>query len=185
MGIFDDDDDQGLPDAAFTEDELAAGVQHLARGDSSHSNSSNQSSQTIVFQTFQEAKEWAKNNPGNTITRCQNQQGFMVVNNKIKKHSVTNESKYRLSPMLFELYTGRPPRCIYSDKRMKEEINKLTNEEELTLKNQIVDGVASADRIYKTAMYYSKNIKHVDASEICSHKEWRDTLESALKIIKG
>ena len=27
-----DDDDNGLPDAAFTEDELAAGVQHLARG---------------------------------------------------------------------------------------------------------------------------------------------------------
>ncbi len=31
MSTYDDDDD-GLPDAAFTEDELAAGVQHLARG---------------------------------------------------------------------------------------------------------------------------------------------------------
>lgn len=28
----DDDDDHGLPDGAFTEDELAAGIQYLARG---------------------------------------------------------------------------------------------------------------------------------------------------------
>lgn len=27
----DEDDDEGLPDAAFTEDELAAGVQHIMR----------------------------------------------------------------------------------------------------------------------------------------------------------
>jgi hypothetical protein len=30
MGIW-DDDDGGLPDGAFTEDELAAGVQHIMR----------------------------------------------------------------------------------------------------------------------------------------------------------
>ena len=105
------DEDHGLPDGAFTEDELAAGVQHLARGHDrgylddhdddfedfepdrvlilKHKNglkvddsrwinnidsskikfrTDNDLYEDLVFDTFDEAKNYAINNPGTYFT---------------------------------------------------------------------------------------------------------------------
>lgn len=72
-------DDGGLPDAAFTEDELAAGVQHLARGDDrSYFDDEYEAQEPVTFVTFQKAIAWAKNNPGRAIIRSQDGSGFVI-----------------------------------------------------------------------------------------------------------
>jgi hypothetical protein len=108
----DDEDDEydGLPDAAFTELELAAGVQHIVRTGDPNATSSgsrrnsyfsasdewsdveqqndvtSQSTSNMRFATFAEAQSWAKENPGSTFTRATDGSGFesKVVKNRFK-----------------------------------------------------------------------------------------------------
>jgi len=80
VSIFDDDD--GLPDAAFTEDELAAGVQHLARGHwRDDSSDEHKIIESEYFETYKDAMSWAKNHPGKVITRAPDGQRFMLKKN--------------------------------------------------------------------------------------------------------
>lgn len=98
-----DDDDDGLPDAAFTEDELAAGVQHIMRtgnpdadcrpvssslgaidngdGDGESADDAedapiSHSTVALRFETYAQARAWAQSNPGRVITRTSNGHGF-------------------------------------------------------------------------------------------------------------
>ena len=87
-----DEDEDGLPDAAFTEDELVAGVQHIMRtgdpdatssgrrpvsqslkpGDCSEDADDVPFSSTATpmrFTTYAQAQAWAQVNPGRVITR--------------------------------------------------------------------------------------------------------------------
>jgi hypothetical protein len=100
----DDDDDEGLPDAAFTEDELAAGVQHIMRtGDPNATSSgrrpihwdepaydmeddqrtqdahdvlSSRAAAPLRFETFAQARAWSQANPGKVFTRAADGRGF-------------------------------------------------------------------------------------------------------------
>jgi len=100
----DDGDDDGLPDAAFTEDELAAGVQHIMRtGDpdatssgrrsmfwshepaddvddqstqDAHDVLSSRAAAPLRFETFTQAKAWSQANPGKFFTRAADGRGF-------------------------------------------------------------------------------------------------------------
>ncbi|WP_418319954.1 hypothetical protein [Piscinibacter sakaiensis] len=87
----DEDDDDGLPDDAFTETELKAGVQHLMRSkprhpsQSPHANDDRQlstgSDQTLPqmrFTTFPEAVAWSQSHPGHAFTRSPDGQGFVL-----------------------------------------------------------------------------------------------------------
>lgn len=104
MSIWDDDvDDGGLPDAAFTELELAAGVQHVVRtGDPNATSSGRRRNSrtpdnsgnecvhdgvsddlmhvgdqtTRRFDTFEQAQTWARARPGRTFTRASTGVGF-------------------------------------------------------------------------------------------------------------
>lgn len=82
MSFYDDEDDD-LPDGAFTEDELAAGIQYLARGtdrgylDDDDSEDFRPTREPSYFRTFHEAVAWAKNNPGKTIIRAPDGKGFI------------------------------------------------------------------------------------------------------------
>jgi len=60
-----DDDDDGLPNAAFTESELSAGIHNLARGCRIEENWW----QYERFWSFRDASEWAKQVPGRSIKR--------------------------------------------------------------------------------------------------------------------
>lgn len=93
----DDEDDDGLPDAAFTEDELAAGVQHIVRTGDPNATSSNRRSspahmhetwnaaddeftdapeEPTRFETFAQALAWSKANPGRSFARAADGWGF-------------------------------------------------------------------------------------------------------------
>lgn len=91
---FDDDDDDGLPDAAFTQGELDAGVQHIMRSkradafqirrsthnldeDRRESLSTQLPSDTLKFATFAHAQAWAKANPGCVFSRATDGEGFV------------------------------------------------------------------------------------------------------------
>ena len=104
MSSWDDDDDDGLPDGAFTEDELAAGVQHIMRtGDpdatssgrrpiswndpdddmdddhrtqDAHDVLSSHASAPLRFETFVQARAWSQANPGKVFTRAADGRGF-------------------------------------------------------------------------------------------------------------
>ena len=104
MSSWDDDDDDGLPDGAFTEDELAAGVQHIMRtGDPNATSSgrrpiswndpdddtdddhrtqeahdllSSRASAPLRFETYAQARAWSQANPGKVFTRAADGQGF-------------------------------------------------------------------------------------------------------------
>lgn len=95
-----DDDDDGLPDAAFTEDELAAGVQHIVRTGDPNATSSGRRpvsrslesvddvegdrdcaedtddllslrrAATLRFENYALARAWAQANPGRVIARA-------------------------------------------------------------------------------------------------------------------
>ena len=110
---WDDDDDDGLPDAAFTEDELAAGVQHILRtGDPDATSSGcrpvswslelvdnrdgqgdgaedanavlfSSSRANLHFETFTQARAWAQVNPGRVVTCASNGHGFVA---KLGRH---------------------------------------------------------------------------------------------------
>ncbi|WP_312183475.1 hypothetical protein [Massilia timonae] len=100
----DDDDDDGLPDAAFTELERAAGVQHIVRTGNPNAFSSGRRSNVwpsreetydrlynsgtrlglahasdntpLHFDTFQQARAWAIQRPGRAFTRAASGTGF-------------------------------------------------------------------------------------------------------------
>lgn len=103
MNSWDDDDDDGLPDAAFTEDELAAGVQHIMRTGNPDATSSgrkpipwdepawdmddqrnqdvddvlsSRASAPLRFETFAQARAWSQANPGKVFTRAADGHGF-------------------------------------------------------------------------------------------------------------
>lgn len=109
----DDDDDHGLPDGAFTEDELAAGIQYLARGidrgylDDDDLEDSRQTREPSYFKTYQEATAWAKNNPGKAFTKSPDGNGYIV---KVSKPSSTdynvevkNSKQYvNIRPLVYE-----------------------------------------------------------------------------------
>lgn len=98
MGEYVEDEDcedGGLPDAAFTDDELEAGVQHLMRGTSGKSKYADldevpsyerRSSGTVeeltpgptplYFATFRGASEWSRASSGAPFTRAADGQGF-------------------------------------------------------------------------------------------------------------
>lgn len=92
-----DDDDDGLPDEAFTEDELAAGVQHIMRLGTEYASSSRRrhghsfsfddldneeedenetNLSALRFESFAQAQAWARSNPGRTFTRAADGNGF-------------------------------------------------------------------------------------------------------------
>lgn len=103
-----DDDDDGFPDAAFTEDELAAGVQHIMRTGNPNATSSSRrpvssslepvddangagecvedakdvvssrGAATLRFETYAHARAWAQANPGRVITRASDGHGFQT-----------------------------------------------------------------------------------------------------------
>lgn len=88
------DDDDGLPDAAFTQDELDAGVQHIMRTgradagrslylseeqevESQEKPAFVQSAGSVLhFANYAEAQAWAKANPGNAFSRKADGCGF-------------------------------------------------------------------------------------------------------------
>jgi len=101
--VNNEEDDDGLPDEAFTELELAAGVQHVMRTGDPNATSSGRmpthwsrnaafdlnefdherrdvetehSSATIRFDTFAQAQAWAQANPGSVFTRAADGCGF-------------------------------------------------------------------------------------------------------------
>lgn len=102
LGSWDDDD--GLPDEAFTEDELAAGVQHIARTGNPNATSSGRrpvswsekpdddvgrecaegaedalfdcNTGTLRFDTYAQARAWAQANPGRVFMRASDGQGY-------------------------------------------------------------------------------------------------------------
>ena len=92
--MWDEEYDDGLPDAAFTETELAAGVQHIMRtGDPNATSSDRRISgnssgylfiagswdlQPLRFETFAQARAWAQANPGGAFKRTGDGQGFEV-----------------------------------------------------------------------------------------------------------
>lgn len=87
MWIQDSDDDMGLPDAALTQDELDAGVQHIMRSGYAGSPGPRSSIEnrgalftpqfnTLHFPTYELAQAWAKANPGNAFSRAANGFGF-------------------------------------------------------------------------------------------------------------
>lgn len=101
--MWDENDDDGLPDAAFTEAELAAGVQHIMRTGDLNATSSDRrvsrgrsgyadiadtwdvqplpsadSSVSLRFETFAQAQAWAQANPGRAFKRAADGQGFEV-----------------------------------------------------------------------------------------------------------
>ena len=126
MSSRDDDDDDGLPDAAFTEDELAAGVQHIMRTDNPDATSSgrrpipwdepaydteddqctqdaddvlsSRATAPLRFETFAQARAWSQANPGKVFTRAADGRGF--------------ESKHLLSLQLEKLNSRRPIRPV-------------------------------------------------------------------------
>lgn len=91
-----DYDDDDLPDVAFTEDELAAGVQHIARTGNPNATSSGRrtaswsqepiedegdvllspSPAPLRFETYALARDWAKVNLGGVIMRASDGHGF-------------------------------------------------------------------------------------------------------------
>ena len=97
-----DDDDDGMPDAAFTEDELDAGVQHIMRTGNPNATSSGRSKSlswtadegggestqqsgnrlssssgaSLRFETFAQARAWAQANPGGAFKRATDGRGF-------------------------------------------------------------------------------------------------------------
>ncbi len=94
---WDGDDDAGLPDAAFTKDELAAGVQYMARtGDPNATFTSSRTASSHIskpgdvgqneyedepearprFRTFTQALMWAKENSGRSFSRATDGSGF-------------------------------------------------------------------------------------------------------------
>ena len=99
-----DDDDDGLPDAAFTEDELDAGVQHIMRTGNPNATSSGRSKSlswtadegggestqqsgnrlssssgaSLRFETFAQARAWAQANPGGAFKRATDGRGFEI-----------------------------------------------------------------------------------------------------------
>lgn len=103
-GLVGWDDDDGLPDAAFTEDELAAGVQHIVRTGNPNATSSDRrpapwslepvdggdgecaedaddvlsscSEAPLRFETYSHARAWAQANPGRAFTRAADGCGF-------------------------------------------------------------------------------------------------------------
>lgn len=98
------EDDEGLPDAAFTEGELASGVQHIMRTGNPNATFSgrkpvfwtqahddcggrggsvgvdsvqfSRNGATLRFETFAQARMWAQANPGGVITRASDGHGF-------------------------------------------------------------------------------------------------------------
>ena len=83
MSFYDDEDDD-LPDGAFTENELAAGIQYLARGtdrgylDDDDLEDFRPTREPSYFKTSQEATAWAKNNPGRAFTKSPDGNGYIV-----------------------------------------------------------------------------------------------------------
>lgn len=93
---LDDGQNDGLPDEAFTESELAAGVQHIFRTGNPNAISPSgsplpsslepteyddgallsHSPPTLRFETYSKAKAWAQANPGGVITRASDGHGF-------------------------------------------------------------------------------------------------------------
>jgi hypothetical protein len=106
LDSWEDDDDDGLPDAAFTEDELAAGVQHVMRTGNPNATSSGRrpascslgpvddvggefaedaedvlsscSKAPLRFETYAQARAWAQANPGRVFTRASDDHGFVA-----------------------------------------------------------------------------------------------------------
>ena len=87
MSNSDWDDDDGMPDAAFTEDELKAGVQHIMRSGRADACSSQVPQRfqpapaqvgrdVLRFETYEQAQVWAKANPGRAFTRAADGHGF-------------------------------------------------------------------------------------------------------------
>jgi len=102
---YDEDDDHGLPDAAFTEDELAAGVQHIMRtgnpdatssgrrpayepleladdlhdertDENVHGVKSSPNSVSLRFETFAQASAWSRAHSGKVFRRAANGNGY-------------------------------------------------------------------------------------------------------------
>lgn len=97
MDSWNDEGDDGLPDAAFTEDELAAGVQHIMRTGNPNATSSyspkppawvhepsdveddesvERPDEPTRFESFAQALAWAQANPGRSFTRAVDGRGF-------------------------------------------------------------------------------------------------------------
>lgn len=124
--VWNDDDDHGLPDEAFTEDELAAGVQHIMRTGDPNATSSGRASWlvgTVVdeaddecaedandvlsshravplrFETFAQARAWSQANPGKVFTRAANGRGFEA-KPAWRSQSVTPPENNSISPSM-------------------------------------------------------------------------------------
>jgi len=135
------------------------------------------------FDTFQKAMAWGKNNPGQAIIRAPDGKGYILKKKEESYRLSDRKGKFALSPMLYELYTGSPPRVSFERNKFIMEVKVLSQEKIDLLKAEIVEGLKSAQSIYSTAVYYNKNVKRVSSSEIAQHEEWRDTMQVALDII--
>lgn len=112
-------DDEDLPDAAFTENELTAGVQHVLRtGDpnatssyhrkSSHVHESSDAvddeftdkpDEPTRFETFAVALDWAKANPGRSFSRVPSGRGFEPKPSRPTRRSTSEAQRVRCSEM--------------------------------------------------------------------------------------
>lgn len=119
------ENENGLPDAAFTEDELTSGVQHIVRTGNPNATSSqsgkpyddvhidnkitDNSNAPAHFKTFAQALAWSKENPGKSFTRAANGIGFEAkhsrsVSDSRDRYSKPSEIKI-LSPELNKVLT--------------------------------------------------------------------------------
>jgi hypothetical protein len=118
------EDDEGLPDAAFTEDELEAGVQHIMRSgrtdrgsfhtfpnalclsaDRTRVPEDSRDTRQLRFQTYTEALEWARTHPGQPFSRSPDGTGFAVLEDA---RSVSESALKRVDDSLEQLSALSP-----------------------------------------------------------------------------
>ena len=125
------DEDDGLPDAAFTKNELEAGVQHIMRSgrDGGRESQPQQMLPTLTaqlndnvlhFATYPEAQTWAKTNPGSTFTRAVDGNGYEA---KVRSPTSTMSAK-RSSAIQSQPYD--PQHEIDDSIRLMRELRKLS-----------------------------------------------------------
>lgn len=118
--MIDRDEDDGLPDEAFTETELAAGVQHIVRSGNrdalarwrtvpSHPSATSPAlspGKAPRFDTFAQARSWARANPGVSFASDIDGQGFVATTPPVhcseQAGANRNRTARRTYPPLFE-----------------------------------------------------------------------------------
>lgn len=141
MGNSNWDDDDGLPDAAFTQDELDAGVQHIMRSGSADAGRSRYLGEeqedesqaqpaparspggVLRFATYAEAKAWAMANPGSPFSRAADGRGF-----EAKVRVVVSATQASRPTSTSRMPPDDPERGVWGLSQFMEELKVLSPE---------------------------------------------------------